>query len=430
MFLDEVTLEVAGGRGGSGAVAFRREKFVPLGGPDGGDGGRGGDVVLVAGVHLGSLQPYAVPRLHAAGAGRAGQGAHRHGADGPSLQLPVPAGTVVTDAATGTVLADLARPGDRVVVAAGGRGGRGNARYVTAVRRAPRLHELGAPGEARRVHLELRLIADIGLVGQPNAGKSTLLATWTGAHPKIADYPFTTLSPNLGIATGEAGARLIVADVPGLIAGAHAGAGLGIAFLRHLSRTRLLVHVVDGAQGEPAAVLAAVDAVEAELRAHSPELGAKPRLLALNKVDRLAPAAVAVLRRRLGRHAGGVARVHAISALEGNGSAALLRAASRELEAAVPTPGPAGPPVRVYRGPAAHRGREVPVRRAGAVFVVDAPDLARMVAMTDLDNSEALLHLQRRLRRLGVERAVAAAGAETGAAVQIGDHTFTFEPDR
>ncbi len=430
MFLDEVTLEVAGGRGGAGAVAFRREKYIPLGGPDGGDGGRGGDVVLVAGVQLGSLQPYAVPRLHAAGDGRPGQGAHRHGADGAPLELPVPAGTVVTDAATGAVLADLARPGERVVVAAGGRGGRGNARYATAVRRAPRLHELGAPGEARRVHLELRLIADIGLVGQPNAGKSTLLATWTGAHPKIADYPFTTLSPNLGIAADEAAGRLIVADVPGLIAGAHAGAGLGIAFLRHLSRTRVLVHVVDGAQGGPEAVLAAVDAVEAELRAHSPELAAKPRLLALNKVDRLTPAAGAALRRRLGRRAGGVAGVHPIAALDGTGCAELLHAAAGRLRDAVSTPGPAGPPVRVYRGPAAQRGREVPVRQAGAVFVVDAPDLARMVAMTDLDNAEALQHLQRRLRRLGVERALAAAGAAAGAAVQIGEHTFTFEPDR
>ncbi|HZB98297.1 MAG TPA: GTPase ObgE, partial [Candidatus Sulfotelmatobacter sp.] len=243
-FVDEVRLRVVAGRGGKGAVSFRREKYVPAGGPDGGDGGRGGDVVVISSSTDVSLSAYAAPVRYLAEPGGNGAGGLKAGRRGTDLQLAVPPGTVVHDADTGELIGDLDRSGAAVVVAAGGRGGRGNARFATSTRRAPRVGELGAPGETRHIRLELKLIADIGLIGLPNAGKSALLAALTGAHPKIGNYPFTTLQPNLGVAEVD-GRPITIADVPGLIAGAHDGAGLGIAFLRHIERTRVLVHVVD-----------------------------------------------------------------------------------------------------------------------------------------------------------------------------------------
>jgi len=268
VFLDEVSLDLVAGDGGRGAVSFRREKYVPNGGPDGGDGGRGGSVVLRAAVQSSTLADYRQRRRFSAGPGGAGGKSNRHGKDADDLVLEVPCGTVVTDASTGELIADLAEDGACCVVAKGGRGGRGNARFASPTRRGPRLSELGAKGGRRSVHLELKLIADVGLVGLPNAGKSTLLAALTGAHPKIADYPFTTLTPNLGVAEVEGGRTLVIADVPGLVEGAHRGAGLGIDFLRHLERTRVLLHLVDGSLGAAAAGHA-LDLVAAELRAFS-----------------------------------------------------------------------------------------------------------------------------------------------------------------
>ncbi|MFN2452525.1 MAG: GTPase ObgE, partial [Candidatus Dormibacteria bacterium] len=284
MFLDEVALELSAGDGGRGAVSFRREKYVPNGGPDGGDGGRGAGVVLRADVQSSTLADYRQRRRFSGGAGGAGGKSNRHGRDAEDLVLDVPCGTVVTDAASGELIADLAEDGARCVVAAGGRGGRGNARFASPTRRAPRLSELGAKGAHRTVHLELKLIADVGLVGLPNAGKSTLLATLTGAHPKIADYPFTTLTPNLGVAEVDDGRTVVIADVPGLVEGAHHGAGLGIDFLRHLERTRVLLHLVDGSLGVKAAAQA-VALVSEELRAFSAVLAAKPCLTVITKTD-------------------------------------------------------------------------------------------------------------------------------------------------
>ncbi|HUY96920.1 MAG TPA: GTPase ObgE [Verrucomicrobiae bacterium] len=453
MFVDDVTVAVAAGRGGSGAASFRREKFVPQGGPDGGDGGRGGDVLVVADPHLTSLQAYLTAHQVHAGDGRPGAGAHKHGAAGDERRLAVPVGTVVTDGVTGAGLGDLAHPGAAVVVARGGRGGRGNAAFASAVQRAPRLRELGEPGEARSVRLELRVIADIGLVGLPNSGKSTLLAAWTGAHPRIADYPFTTLSPNLGVAEAPDGRPVVVADVPGLIEGAHLGAGLGIAFLRHLVRTRVLVHLVDATQPAPV-VLRSIRAVAAELAAHSPELAAKPRLLALNKVDAVEPRQLRSLQRSLERARVDPDLAHAVSALTGAGADRLLAAAAAAVSGAVDAPaattgpsllGPAAsarsrrelrrestrgrdPTFRLYQGPPA-RGTVGDVLRTTQGFVVRDPTLVRLTAMTDLDDPEGTLRLQQRFRRAGLEAELRRLGAAAGDQVLIGEHAFTYVPD-
>ena len=329
-FVDEVEVLARAGRGGDGCVSFRREKFIPKGGPDGGDGGRGGDVVLVATTRRHTLYELHLRKLLRAGSGRHGMGANRHGKSGEDLVVEVPVGTLVYDAESGALLADLDRPGKHVVIARGGRGGRGNARFATSTNRAPRHAEKGEPGEERRVRLELKLMADVGLVGLPNAGKSTLLARISRARPKIADYPFTTLVPELGVVAVSPAESFVVADIPGLIAGAHEGKGLGDRFLRHIERTRLLVHLVDAA--DPAReVREQLREVEAELAAHPANLLAKPRVLALNKWD----AADAARRRRAlaEAEATGLA-AFPISAVTGEGVDALIKAVWRMLQEA------------------------------------------------------------------------------------------------
>lgn len=403
-------------------MSFRREKYVPAGGPDGGDGGSGGDVVVVADSDDMSLTAFREKRSFRAGAGRPGEGGRRSGRAGEDLLLHVPPGTVVRDG--GDLIADLDRRGARVVVAHGGGGGRGNARFTTSTRQAPRVSELGEPGERRQVHLELKLIADIGLVGLPNAGKSTLLAALTGAHPRIAGYPFTTLHPNLGVAETAAGRTLLIADVPGLIAGAHDGAGLGTAFLRHLERTRALAHVVDAAAGAEAA-RAAIEIVDAELRAFSPVLAERRCVLVLNKIDVPEGAeAAAELHREL-------PAALAISAAGGTGCAELLAALESLVEPRPPlaaaTEAPAAAPAhREYR----HRPRSAPaVTREGDAFRVRGLAVERLVARTDLGSDESVARLQQRLRRSGVDDALRAAGAGDGDTVRIGASEFTFSEE-
>lgn len=282
-FVDQATIYVKAGDGGHGCVSFRREKFVPKGGPDGGDGGRGGNVVLRADEGLSTLLDFRYRRVFRAQRGGHGQGANRTGRSAPDLVIPVPVGTVVRDAATGQVLADLVEHGQEVVVARGGRGGRGNARFATPTRRAPRHAEPGEPGEERTLVLELRLVADAGLVGKPNAGKSTLLARMSAARPKVGDYPFTTLHPNLGVVSVDLGQSFVLADLPGLVEGAHRGVGLGDRFLRHASRTRVLAYVLDAALSDDP--LEDLEVLRAELAAYDPELADRARVVVLNKVD-------------------------------------------------------------------------------------------------------------------------------------------------
>lgn len=338
MFVDEVEIHVRAGDGGRGCVSFRREKYVPRGGPDGGDGGRGGSVILEADEGLGTLLDFRYRRQYAAPRGAHGEGSDRHGADGADLVLRVPVGTVVRTRGEELPLGDLARHGQRLVVARGGRGGRGNARFATSTHRAPRHAEPGTPGEERWLRLELKLLADVGVVGFPNAGKSTLVARLSAARPKIADYPFTTLVPTLGLVRLDEARSFVIADVPGLIPGAAAGKGLGLRFLRHLERTRLLVHLVDLDPQSGRDPLDDWRAIQAELRAYSPELAARPQLLVANKVDLPGAAARRARVESFARRRG--IRVLGIAARTGEGLDA-LRAALGAALAAAAAPDPA-----------------------------------------------------------------------------------------
>jgi GTPase len=378
-------------------------------------------VLVVADSTDTTLSGFRERRSFSADDGRAGGGGKRSGHHGADLTLHVPVGTIVREG--DLVLADLDRPGAVALVARGGRGGRGNTRFATATRQAPRAGELGDPGEKRHLHLELRLIADIGLVGLPNGGKSTLLAALTGAQPKIAAYPFTTLHPNLGVAELEGGHTLVLADVPGLIEGASHGAGLGLEFLRHLERTRTLVHVVDASAGVDAARIA-LATVRAELEAYSPELAGRPSVVAFNKIDLPAAAAAAGV---LALEFPGSFR---ISAQLGDGCRELLLAAA-ELAGRVirDAPGPAPPGLhRVYR-PRPRRVITNDVIREDGGFRVAGELVERMVGRIDLDNDEAVARLQRKLMAAGVDAALAAAGCREGDTVRIGEAEFTYSDD-
>ena len=339
-FVDEVRIHVKAGDGGDGAVAWRREKYVPRGGPAGGDGGNGGDVVLVVDPQLATLLDYRYVREHRARSGQNGMGSDRNGQDGEPLELRVPPGTVVKDAGTGETLADLDKPGERFVAAKGGRGGLGNMNFATSTNQAPRYAQEGTPGEERDLVLELKLLADVGIVGYPNAGKSTLISRISRARPRIADYPFTTLVPNLGVVSWRGERTFVVADIPGLMEGAHEGAGLGHQFLRHVERCRVLVHLVDGAAAEPGrSPKADLDAIDRELALHSPELAKKPQVVAVTKVDvpeaRVAGTKLAKLLARRKKPV----RVHLVSSVTGEGLPQLLDAVARVLfKEAAPRP--------------------------------------------------------------------------------------------
>jgi GTP-binding protein len=297
LFIDEVNISVKAGDGGNGCLAFRREKFVPRGGPSGGDGGRGGDVVMVATDHLYTLLHFRFNPEHKAQRGRHGEGSDKTGHNGHSIELATPVGTVVYDADTGELLHDFVAAGDRFIVAKGGRGGRGNARFATSTHQTPTEHEDGKPGEERRLRLELKLLADVGLVGFPNAGKSTLISRISAAKPKIADYPFTTLVPNLGVVSTDDQRTFVVADIPGLIEGAHEGHGLGIQFLRHVERTRLLAHLVDVSDTGRDPVHD-FEVILSELASFSDDLAAKPMIVVATKMDAAQdPKRVAALQR-------------------------------------------------------------------------------------------------------------------------------------
>jgi GTP-binding protein len=407
-FVDEVTVIARGGRGGDGSSALLREPFKPKGGPDGGDGGRGGDVVFEVSTGVRDLAWLGDHPHQRAGSGRNGGKSGRSGADGEDLVIRVPDGTRVEDEEG--LLADLVGEGARAVVARGGRGGRGNASIATARNRTPRPAEAGEPGEERRLSVELRIVADLGLVGLPNAGKSTLLATLTAARPKIADYPFTTLAPNLGVAEDE-GRRTVVADVPGLIEGASEGRGLGHRFLRHVSRCRALVLVVDLASDSPPEDLRTL---RAELGAHDEDLLRRPSLVVGTKTD-LAPKADP--QALLGSGAIGV------SAVTGAG-VETLRQRLAALSAHAAEVAEERRPYVVLR-PARPR---FSVSREGDRFRVVGRGVERLVAESDLEDPRTLARLQRRLVKEGVERELAAAGARRGDEVVIGAVAFEFLP--
>jgi len=284
-FIDETKIRVFAGDGGRGCVSFRREKYVPRGGPNGGNGGPGGDVVMVADPQLTTLLDLRYQKQYKAGRGQHGMGSDCHGRRGDDRVIHVPVGTIIRDAASGEVIGDLPTAGERVIVAAGGRGGKGNAHFVSSTHRSPRFAQPGEPGEERELEIELRLLADVGIIGLPNAGKSTLIAAISAVRPKIADYPFTTLVPNLGVVGYEEGKSFVVADIPGLIEGAHEGHGLGHKFLRHVMRTHLLIHLIDASQIDPEDPLADWNTVNRELALFDPQLAKKPQIVVANKID-------------------------------------------------------------------------------------------------------------------------------------------------
>jgi GTP-binding protein len=427
VFHDRARIFVEGGRGGDGVVSFRREAHVPRGGPDGGDGGRGGDVVLLADPSKRDLASMRVSAHHRAGRGGHGQGANKHGARGADEIVPVPPGTTVEG--LGGEYFDLVEPGQRAIVASGGIGGHGNKRFTSATRQAPRFAESGLKGDSGWVELRLRLLADAGLVGLPNAGKSSLLARITRAAPKVADYPFTTLEPVLGtIDDGER--QLVIADIPGLIEGAAAGAGLGHEFLAHIERCRVLVHLLELGPGtEPEA---AYDTVRAELAAHGAGLDRLPEIVALSKSD-LLPADDAELELAAWRDSHPDSRALAISSATGAGIDELVRAvfelASRPAEERG-APADAGPEFeaehRVYR-PRGAGGFEV-VWVEDGVFAVEGRGVEMLVERHDLNNDEALAYLERRLTEIGVLKALRDAGFEPGDEVRVGEHVFDLDP--
>jgi GTPase len=334
MFIDEVTIYVKAGDGGNGIQAFRREKFVPRGGPSGGDGGRGGDVTLVASKDYNTLLHFRFNPEHKAERGRHGEGSNRTGRDGVSIELPVPVGTIAYNAETGELLHDFTRDGDRFLVAHGGRGGRGNQHFATPVHQAPTEHEPGHPGEEKRLRFELKLLADVGLVGFPNAGKSTLISRISAAHPKIADYPFTTLEPHLGVVSLDDHRSFVVADIPGLIEGAHEGHGLGTRFLRHVERTRLLAHLVDVSEATQRDPVQDFEVVMKELASFSEDLAAKPMILVATKLDASQDPDRLESLRRLAADRG--LPFYAISSVTGAGIAELKRAMAGHVLASHP----------------------------------------------------------------------------------------------
>jgi GTP-binding protein len=334
MFIDEVRILVKAGDGGNGCLAFRREKYVPRGGPSGGDGGRGGDVILTATEHANTLLQFRFNPEHRGERGRHGEGSNRTGHDGAPKEVLVPVGTVVYDEATGDRLHDFTQAGETFVVARGGRGGRGNARFATSTHQAPTEHEPGKPGEEKRLRLELKLLADAGLVGFPNAGKSTLISRISAARPKIADYPFTTLEPNLGVVQLPNYGSFVVADIPGLIEGAHLGAGLGIQFLRHIERTRLLVHLVDVSESTGRDPAHDFEIIMQELASFSEDLARKPMMLVASKIDAAQDSARVEALRDLARERG--LEFHEISSVTGQGIEALKFAMAERCGAAGP----------------------------------------------------------------------------------------------
>jgi GTP-binding protein len=429
-FVDRVTLHLTAGNGGHGCASVHREKFKPLGGPDGGNGGRGGSAVLVVDPQVHTLLDFHHHPHQRAGNGRQGAGKHRNGADGEDLRLAVPNGTVV-HAADGTVLADLTGAGASYVVARGGRGGLGNAALVSPRRKAPGFALLGEPGETLDVVLELKSVADVGLVGFPSAGKSSLIAALSAARPKIADYPFTTLVPNLGVVSAG-DTTFTVADVPGLIPGAAQGRGLGLDFLRHVERCAVLLHVLDCATLEPGRdPISDLEAIEAELGQYASSLGDlldRPRLVALNKLD--VPEAQELAELVTGELTERGYRVLPISAVAHTGLRELTFALA-ELVVAHRASQQELPPARIVLSPA-------PVDDAGftveddpaepGAFIVRGSKPERWVRQTQFDNDEAVGYLADRLARLGVEQELAERGALPGARVTIGDYVFDFEP--
>ena len=415
MFYDEAKINIRSGDGGDGMISFRQEKFVRLGGPNGGDGGRGGNVIFVASTHMNSLLNFQHHKHHRAGNGVHGTVQSMTGAGGQDLRLEAPVGTIIRNAETGDMLADLTQPGQEVVILSGGRGGRGNSHFANSRHQAPRIAERGEPGEELWLTLELKLIADVGIVGVPNAGKSTLLSVVSAARPKIGNYPFTTLQPNLGVVAVNDYETMVLADIPGLIEGASAGVGLGHDFLRHVERTRVLIHLLDGMAVDP---LQDWKMINDELALYNPELAAKPQLVVLNKIDLPDVQELEPLLREAISEAG--QPFMSISAVTGAGVRPMLFEVKRMLDAQpIATTPTAAEPV-VIRPRAEERAFTIS-REDGHVWRVRGKEIERVSSMTYFEFDDSLMRFQTVLEKMGITAALTEAGVKVGDTVYIGD---------
>lgn len=416
MMIDRTEIHVRAGDGGHGVVSFRREKFVPFGGPDGGDGGNGGSVFLVADGNMSTLRWFWRKRHFKAERGENGAGKKMHGKSGQDLFIMVPLGTVVTRKGTGgeeVALADLTEDGGQVKVAQGGRGGFGNVHFASSRNQQPRISQKGERGEEALLTLDLKLIADVGIVGRPNAGKSTLIASASAARPKIADYPFTTREPVLGVVDAD-NRSFVLAEIPGLIPGAHRGLGLGHDFLRHAERTRVLIHLLDGTSESP---VEDMKSLNEELSLFTPELGDKAQIVAVNKIDLPhVEAGIPALREALEPFA---SPLHFVSAATGKGVSELMSKAGQFIDRVEAERRKEEPPLAVFRPQP--RGERISVSRQGDIFIVSAPRAERLVARMELESPEARAYVKTQLRRMGVSSALRRAGAKVGDRVRLGE---------
>jgi GTP-binding protein len=418
MFVDQARIIIHSGRGGDGAVHFHREKFVPRGGPDGGDGGRGGDIIFEVTTHLNTLSTFRHVTRFVAQDGARGSKNNMSGKSAPDVIIKVPPGTLIYDVVSDELVGDLIQDGQRLTVAKGGRGGRGNQHYATSRRQAPQIAEKGVPAQERELRLELKLIADVGIVGVPNAGKSSLLAAVSNAKPKIADYPFTTLEPNLGVAELDEHTSLVLADIPGLIEGAHDGSGLGFDFLRHIQRTRVIIHLLDGLAEDP---LADFSQINAEMALFDPQLKRKPQVVAVNKIDlpdvkeRWPKLKASLIKKGY--------KPMAVSAVTGENVRELLWEASRQLaeapvivrQAELPVYKPADDP------------REFHIEEQGDVFILTGAAIERAAEMTYWEYDDSIRRFQKLMERLGVDDALRKAGIQEGQIVRIKDYELIWE---
>lgn len=422
MFIDRAKIYVKGGNGGNGMSSFRREKFVPKGGPSGGDGGRGGDVILVVDANINTLMDFRYKRKFVADNGVNGQTSNMHGRGAEPLYIKVPPGTIVKDELTSEIVADLTEIGQEAVVAKGGRGGRGNARFVTSVHRAPTFAEKGEPGSECNLMLELKLLADVGLVGYPSVGKSSIISRVSAAKPEIAAYHFTTLTPVLGVVSVGEGQNFVLADIPGLIEGAHEGVGLGHDFLRHIERTKVIIHVLDVSGLEGRDPIEDYEKINNELSLYSERLVKRPQIIAANKMD--LPESQAIYERvaaymaKLGRE------IYPISAATGEGLTQLMQRAMQLLDEYVEEPEETTD-TKVYE---AAPVEEFVIRRDDdGAYVVEGKDIERLVAMINFDNDEGVRRFQLIWRRLGIEEALRSKGIQEGDTVRIRDMEFEFK---
>lgn len=420
MFVDEVIIQVIAGKGGDGIVHFRREKYVPFGGPDGGDGGKGGDVILQVDPKMNTLYPLKQQKRYKAQDGAAGGKQNMTGRSGQDLIISVPPGTLVYDQTSGKLLADLIQENQQFIVARGGKGGRGNTHFANSVRQAPRIAEKGEPAEERTIRLELKLIADIGIVGVPNAGKSTLLARVTNAKPKIAPYPFTTLEPNLGVAVLDLENILTIADVPGLIEGAHQGVGLGLDFLKHVQRTKVLIHLLDGMSED---IFADYSQINTEMSLFDPDLAKKPQVVVINKIDLPEVRERAKKAQNELKEKGQVSEVWMISAVTGENVKPLMYRTAEMLKS-VPASSPVRDEIPLYQAQKDPREFQIVEEPDGWRVIGEA--IERAAAMTYWDYPQSVRRFQKILQTLGVEDRLRKAGVQEGDTVFIGDYELEW----